>query len=83
MPLLKQQQGVLSGGKLYKFLREAMGGWGAKMAEGTDYWLDLSPSFSVPLLSSWPPLSPSSFFSSLYNSVNISEWSSCGVHIRK
>ena len=24
---------------------------------------------------------PSSFFSSLYNSVNISEWSSCGVHI--
>ena len=31
-PLLKQQQGVLSGGKLYKFLREAMGG-GAKMTE--------------------------------------------------
>ena len=39
--------------------------------------------FDSPLLSSWPPLSPSSLFSSLYNSVNISERSSCRVHIRK
>ena len=45
-------------------------------------WICLSP-FHSPLLSSWPPLSPSSLFSSLYNSVNISEWSSCRVHIRK
>ena len=45
-------------------------------------WICLSP-FHSPLLSSWPPLSPSSLFSSLYNSVNISERSSCGVHIRK
>ena len=29
----------------------------------------------IPPFSSWPPLSPSSLFSSLYNSVNISEWS--------
>ena len=37
-------------------------------------WL-LAGSVSLLLiLSSWPPLSPSSFFSSLYNSVNISEW---------
>ena len=27
--------------------------------------------FHSPLLSSWPPLSPSSLFSSLYNSMNI------------
>ena len=45
-------------------------------------WICLPP-FHFPLLSFWPPLSPASFFSSLYNSVNISEWSSCGVHIRK
>jgi len=45
-------------------------------------WICLPP-FHSPLLSSWPPLSPSAFFSSLYNSVNISERSSCGVHIRK
>ena len=45
-------------------------------------WICL-PHFDSPLLSSWPPLSPSSLFSSLYNSENISEWSSCGVHIRK
>ena len=45
-------------------------------------WICLSP-FHSPLLSSWPPLSPSSLFSSLYNSVNIYEQSSCGVHIRK
>ena len=31
--------------------------------------------FIPPLLSSWPPLSPFSLFSSLYNSVNVSEWS--------
>ena len=40
-------------------------------------WLlagSLSP-FHYPLLSSWPPLSTSSLSSSLYNSVNISEWS--------
>ena len=29
----------------------------------------------ISLLSSWPPLSPSSLSSSLYKSVNISEWS--------
>ena len=34
----------------------------------------LSP-FHFPLLSSWPPLSTSSLSSSLYNSVNTSEWS--------
>ena len=45
-------------------------------------WICLPP-FHSPLLSSWPPLSLSSFFSSLYNSVNNSERSSCGVHIRK
>ena len=45
-------------------------------------WICLSP-FDSPLLSSWPPLSPSSLFSSLFNSVNISEQSSCGVHTRK
>ena len=45
-------------------------------------WICLSP-FHSPLLSSWPPLSPSSLFSSLFNSVNISERSNCGVHIRK
>ena len=45
-------------------------------------WICLPP-FHSPLLSSWPPLSPSSFFSSLYNSMNNSERSSCGVHIRK
>ena len=45
-------------------------------------WICLFP-FDSPLLSSWPPLSPFSLFSSLYNSINISEWSSCGVHIRK
>ena len=45
-------------------------------------WICLSPFHSL-LLSSWPPLSPSSPFSSMYNSVNISERSSCGVHIRK
>jgi len=45
-------------------------------------WICLPP-FHSPLLSFWPPLSPSSIFSSLYNSVNISEQSSCGVHIRK
>jgi len=45
-------------------------------------WICLS-SFNSPFLSSWPPLSPSSLFSFLYNSVNISEWSSCEVHIRK
>ena len=37
-------------------------------------WICLS-SFHSPLLSSWQPLSPSSLFSSLYNSMNISEWS--------
>ena len=38
--------------------------------QGTDYWLD---GFSwLPLFSSWSPLSPSSFFSSPYNSVNLS-----------
>ena len=45
-------------------------------------WICLPP-FHFPLLSFWPPLSPASFFSSLYNSMNISERSSCGVHIRK
>ena len=35
-------------------------------------WICLSP-FHFPLLSSWPPLSPSSLYSSLYNSMNISE----------
>ena len=45
--------------------------------------LEDDPPFHFPLLSFWPPLSPASFFSSLYNSVNISEWSSCGVLIRK
>ena len=34
----------------------------------------LSP-FHFPLLSSWPPLSTSSLSSSLYNSMNTSEWS--------
>ena len=43
-------------------------------------WICFSP-FHSPLLSSWPPLSPSSLFSSLYNSVNISEWSRlCSTH---
>ena len=45
--------------------------------ENTGNWL-LAGSVSLlsfPLLSSWPPLSPSSHFSSLCNSVNISEGS--------
>ena len=37
-------------------------------------WICLS-SFHFPLLSSWPLLSPSSLFFSLYNSMNISVWS--------
>ena len=37
----------------------------------------LSP-FDSLRLSSWPPLSPSSLLSSLYNSMNISEWSRLG-----
>ena len=57
--------------RLWRTLRELITGW------------ICLPPFHSPLLSFWPPLSPSSFFSSLYNSVNISEWSSCGVHIRK
>ena len=36
--------------------------------------ISLSP-FHFPLLSSWPPLSTSSLSSSLYNSMNTSEWS--------
>ena len=55
---------------------------GRTLREQITGWICLPP-FHSPLLSSWPPLSPSSFFSPLYNSVNISEWSSCGVHIRK
>ena len=43
-----------------------------KNTQGTDYWLDLSLSFSLPLIFSWSPLSPSSHFSSLCNSVNLS-----------
>ena len=43
-------------------------------------WICLSP-FHFPLLSSWPPLSTSSLFSSLHNSMNIYEWSRLwGVH---
>ena len=57
--------------RLWRTLRELITGW------------ICLPPFHSPLLSSWPPLSPSSFFSSLYNSVNNSERSSCGVHIRK
>ena len=45
-------------------------------------WICL-PLFHFPILPSWPPLSPSSLFSSLYNSVNISEQSRLGAHIRK
>ena len=37
-------------------------------------WICLSP-FHFPLLPSWPPLSPSSLSSPLYNSVNTSEQS--------
>ena len=56
--------------------------WWRTLRELITGWICLPP-FHFPLLSFWPPLSPASFFSSLYNSVNISEWSSCGVHIRK
>ena len=56
--------------------------WWRTLRELITGWIFLSP-FDSPLLSSWQPLSPSSLFSSLYNSVNISEWSSCGAHIRK
>ena len=56
--------------------------WWRTLRELITSWICLSPFHSL-LLSSWPPLSPSSLFSSLYNSVNISELSSCGVHIRK
>ena len=49
---------------------------GTALAEGSleqvTGWICLSP-FHFPLLSSWPPLSPSSLSSSLYNSMNISE----------
>ena len=56
--------------------------WWRTLRELITGWICFSP-FHSPLLSSWPPLSPSSLFSSLYNSMNISEQSSCGVHIRK
>ena len=56
--------------------------WWRTLRELITGWICLSP-FDSPLLSSWPSLSPSSLFSSLYNSVNISDKSSCGVHIRK
>ena len=56
--------------------------WWRTLRELITGWICLPP-FHSPLLSFWPPLLPSSFFSSLYNPVNISEWSSCGVHIRK
>ena len=56
--------------------------WWRTLRELITGWICLPP-FHFPLLSFWPPLSPSSFFSSLYNSENISEQSSCGVHIRK
>ena len=48
--------------------------WWRTLRELTTGWICLSP-FHSPLLCSWPPLSPSSLSSSLYNSVNISEWS--------
>ena len=47
--------------------------WMVDNTQETDYWLDLSLSFGFPPLSSWPPLSPSSLFSSLCNFMNISE----------
>ena len=56
--------------------------WWRTLRELITGWICLAP-FDSPLLSSWPPLSSSSLFSSLFNSVNISERSSCGVHIRK
>ena len=46
-------------------------------------WVDVEHIFLHRYIKNTPPLSPSSFFSSLYNSVNNSEQSSCGVHIRK
>ena len=46
--------------------------WWRTLRELITGWICLSP-FHFPLLSSWPPLSPSSLFSSLYKSVNISE----------
>ena len=48
--------------------------WWRTLRELITGWICFSP-FHSPLLSSWPPLSPSSLFSSLYNSVNISEQS--------
>ena len=48
--------------------------WWRKLRELTTGWICLSP-FHFPLLYSWPLMSPSSLSSSLYNSVNISEWS--------
>ena len=54
--------------------------WWRTLRELITGWICLPP-FHSPLLSFWPPLSPAYFFSSLYNSVNISERSSCGVHI--
>ena len=56
--------------------------WWRTLRELIIGWICLSP-FHSPLLSSLPSLSPSSLFSSLNNSMNISEQSSCGVHIRK
>ena len=47
---------------------------GRTIRELINGWIYLSP-FDSPLLSSWPSLSPFSLFSSLYNSMNISEWS--------
>ena len=46
--------------------------WWRTLRELITGWICLSP-FHSSLLSSWPPLSPSSLFSS--NSMNISEWS--------
>ena len=54
--------------------------WWRTLRELITGWTCLSP-FHSPLLSSWPPLSTSSLFSSLHNSMNIYEWSRLwGVH---
>ena len=48
--------------------------WWRTLREPITGWICSSP-FHSPLLSSWTPLSPSCLFSSVYNSMNISEWS--------
>ena len=55
-----------------KLCESLLGFQAVENTQGTDYWLDLSLSFWLPLFSFWSPLSPSSLFSSICNSMKLS-----------